>query len=325
MVSPTTSTQVTCRSDIAEMMTAFDLEANMQRMIALQVMPQYDVDLAFGPFDKIEIASLLRQVNTARASGGNYSQTDFKFTQDSFSTKEHGLELPLDDRNAALYSNSDFGQLLDKAVLIRNQVLSNLEARVAANVFNTSTFTPTSVTNEWDDLANATPLTDVEAAVQRGYGKGFIYDTLIVGWKVFRNLRNCDQIIDRINSGGAGQASKPEDITPAMLARVFDLKRVLIGGAQYNAADEGQSPNLQPIWSGEYAMVTRCASGPEERLTNPCIGRTFHFTGDGSEIGGRYETYRDESRRANILRLRMETQEKTLYTTCGDLLDNITT
>lgn len=325
MVSPSTSTQVTSRSDIPEFLTAFDLEANMQGMIGLKLMPQYDVQYAFGPFDKIELASLLRRVNTARASGGQYSQTDFKFTQDSYKTAEHGVELPLDDRNMAIYKDTDMGDILDKAVLIRNQVLSNLEQRVAALAFDTNTFTPTSVTNEWDDPVNATPVTDVEAAVQRGYAKGFRFDTLAITWKVYRNLRHCDQIIDRINSGGAGQASKPEDITTEMLARVFALRQVLVGDSQYNSADEGQTVSLSPTWSAEYAFVTKCASGPSDRLVNPCFGRTFHYTGDGSEIGGRYETYRDESRRSEILRLRMETHEKVLYSTCGELLDNITT
>lgn len=325
MVSPSSSTQITSRTDISEMMVAFDLEANLQNMIGLRVMPPYDVMSQFGPFRKVNVESLLRGVETARASGGNYSQTDFKFTDDSFSTKEHGLELPLDDRNAAIYADSDFGSLLDNAILLRNQVLTNLERRVAALVFNTSTFTPTSVTNEWDDATNATPITDVEAAIQRLYDKGFMANALVISWKVFRNLRNCEQIIERINSGGAGQASKPEDVTVEMLARCFDLKNVLVGGSQRNAANEGATVDIDPIWSGEYAMVTRVANGPKDRLVNPSIGRTFHWAGDGSQIGGAYETYYDATRRSEIFRLRMDTQEKVLYTGCGELLDNITT
>ena len=47
-----------------------------------------------------------------------------------------------------------------------SSVLVNHEKRLASLLFNTGTWTPTSVTHEWDDATNRKPVDDVEARVQ---------------------------------------------------------------------------------------------------------------------------------------------------------------
>ena len=70
-------------------------------------------------------------------------------------------------------------------------------------------------------------------------------------------------------------------------------------------------------------MVCRIATDSD--IKSPCIGRTLHWAEDGSEIGGTVETYRDESVRGDVVRVRHQTDEKMLYTQAGHLLSNITT
>jgi hypothetical protein len=324
MPSPSPSTSLaSLRPDFKEALTEFDLQMNESGMIGLRVMPVIEAQMQAGSFPKIKIESLLRQVATARASGGAYNFTEFDFTDDTFATKENGITVPIDRRNANIYS--EFGMGLMAARLARSTVLTNMEIRIASILFNASTYTPTPETNEWDDPANATPLTGVEVAVQKLYDKGVIANALVINYKVFRNLRNCEQVIERINSQGAGSPTKAEDVTIQMLKSVFALEHILVGRAQYNSAAEGQSAVLSPIWSGEYAAVTRVANGPNDTLEQPCCGRTFHWGGDGSSIDGTIETYYDEEIRGDKVRYRMETQEKELYTDATELLSNITT
>ena len=203
-------------------------------------------------------------------------------------------------------------------------VLRNMEKRIAALIFSASTWTPTAITNEWDDYSNATPITDVETAVRAGWAASGIWpDSLIINRLVFRNLRNCTQVIDRIASSGAGSPTKPSDITADMLARVFDLRQVLVAGSSKSTAVEGQSASLSPIWSNEYAMVAKVCESQDMR--EPGLGRTFHWGEDGSQIGGTVETYREESIRGDVVRVRNDVHEKVLYVECGQLLSNITT
>lgn len=139
---------------------------------------------------------------------------------------------------------------------------------------------------------------------------------------MFRNLRNCTQIVDRIASAGAGSATKASDITPQMLAQVFDLDFVFVAGGSKNTAAEGQTATVGQIWSSSYAMVCRVATSSDFR--EPCIGRIFHWAEDGSTIGGTVESYREEQTRSNIVRARHDVDELVLYAQAGHLLSNIT-
>jgi hypothetical protein len=65
-------------------------------------------------------------------------------------------------------------------------------------------------------------------------------------------------------------------------------------------------------------MVCRVATGNDFR--EPCIGRTFHWAGDGSSIDGAIESYRDEVVRSNIIRVRHDVDEVVLYAQAGHLL-----
>jgi hypothetical protein len=164
----------------------------------------------------------------------------------------------------------------------------------------------------------------VEAAVQKIYdNSGLWANALVINRKVFRNLRNSAQIIDRIESAGAGSPTKPSDITEQMLAAVFDLDFIIVAGSSRNGAKEGQAASPAQIWSGEYAMVCKVATSNDMR--EPCIGRTFLWSEDGSSIGGTIEQYYEEQSRSDIYRVRHETDEVIMYPQAGHLLSNITT
>lgn len=292
----------------------------------MQVFPVIETGLQSDNPGKIPVEELLFNGSTKRASGGNYNRGDWNFTTFSYATEEHGWEEPVDARDEKRYRHFFQAEQI-AAARAYGIVQRNHEQRVADAVFNTSTWTgsslTTAVTNEWDDATNATPIVDVEAAVQKIYdNSGLWANALVIDRKVFRNLRNCDEVIERINSSGAGNASKASDVTAAMLAAVFDLEHIIVAGSSKNTANEGQSASIGQIWDDEYAMVCRIATSGDIR--EPCIGRTFHWSEDGSNIGGTIESYWEEQSRSNIIRVRHETDEVVMYPQAGHLLSNIT-
>jgi hypothetical protein len=306
------------RPDIQGMFEEFDVEMNLQRMVALKVFPVFEVGLQAGPFGKIKIESLLRAVDTKRGSGGGYNTSSFEFTDDSYATKENGLTVPVDQRNAKIYANYFQAEVV-AAKLARAGVMTNMERRVADLLFKASNVT-VNAANEWN-TASGLPIDNVETAVQKLYDKGIIANAMLISYKVFRNLRNNAQVIARITASGAGRPAKPSDVTIDMLKAVFDLDNILVGGAQYNSAAEGKDASISPIWSDEYALVTRVSDGD---ISDPGVGRTFHWGEDGSTIGGTLETYYDEDIRGDKVRCRMETQEKVVYQEAIELIDNVT-
>lgn len=321
------SSLATLRPDLAASLEKFDLAMDREGFIGSQVFPVLDVARSGGNFGIIPLEQLLSTRNTARAPGAAYSRSGFTFTPATYNTSENGAEEPVDDNDQQNYRDYFDAELI-ATQRAYDAVLRNQEIRVSDMVFNATTFTgsslTTAVTNEWDDATNATPITDVEAAVRKVWENSGIWpNTLIINRHVFRNLRNCDSIIERINSAGAGNPSKPSDITVAMLQACFDLPRILVCGSAKNTAAEGQAASIGKLWSDEYAMVCRTATTNDMR--EPCIGRTFHWSQDGSTIGGTVETYRDETRRGDVVRVRHQVGEKILYTQMGHLLSNITT
>lgn len=325
MPSPSTSL-TTLRPDLASFLE-FDLESDRLGYVASKVFPVVEVASQAGVFGIIPVEQLLQQRTTNRAPGSGYSRGNFTFSTTTFACEEHGAEEPVDDRQAKAYREYfDAEQVATMRAF--SAVLRNAEQRVADAVFNTTTWTGASLTtgisNEWDDVASATPITDVDAAVKKVYdGSGLWANALIVNHKVFRNLRRCAQVIDAIESSGAGDPSKQSDITADQLAQVFGLDMVIVAGASRNNAKEGQTVSPVQIWSDEYAMVARVATSAD--MAEPCIGRMFHWSEDGSSVGGTVESYRDEIVRANIIRVRHDVDELVLYPQAGHLLSNITT
>ena len=323
MPSPT-SALTTLRPDLATYFE-FDLEMEKAGFIAAKVMPVVEVASQAGVFGKIPIEQLLSERDTARAPVSGYARGSFTFTPSSFTCLENGAEEPVDDREAKMYAEYFDAELIS-TMRAFGAVLRNAEKRVADAVFNATTWTSntTAITNEWDDLTNAVPITDVEAAVQAVYtASGLWPNAIIINRKVFRNLRNCDQIIARIAASGAGSPTAAGLVTEQQLAEVFDLDHVIVAGSSRNSAIEGQTATPVQIWSDEYAMVCKIATGGD--MKEPCIGRTFHWAEDGSSIGGTVETYRDEPVRSDVVRVRHDTDEIVLHVEAGHLLSNVTT
>lgn len=321
MASPSSSL-ATLRPDLASSFEAFDLEAEKAGYIGHKVFPVIDVASQMGNFGKIPLAQLLQQRDTKRSPGSGYARGNFTFEPATYSCEEHGAEEPVDDREAKMYAEYFDAEAI-AARRAYNAILRNAEMRIAAAVFNTTTWTGaslyTDVTTVWATVASAVPLTDVEAAVQKVYdNSGLWANALICSKKTFRNLRNTAQVIDRIASSGAGDRNLAGDVTEQMLAQAFDLQYLIVGGGSKNTATEGQTAAIGQIWGDGYAMVCKVATSNDFR--EPCIGRTFHWSGDGSNVDGTMETYREEASRSDVVRVRHDVDEIVLYAQAGHLL-----
>ena len=325
MATPTAAPP-TLRPDLAEFME-FDLENERKGYVALQVLPPVEVSLQADNPGRVPLEQLLVEADTKRNDRGNYNRVTTKFETFAYATSENGIEVPIDEREKNRYQHliqiDQISNAKGWGIVSRNQ-----EIRVAGLVFNPTTFTgsslTTAITHEWDDATNCVPITDVEAAVKKIYeNSGLDANALVINKQVFRNLRNSAQVVDRIASSGAGNATKARDITIEMLKEVFDLDYIIVAGASRNTANEAKAATPTRIWSGEYAMVCRIAETSDMR--EPCLGRTFHWSEDGSVIGGTVEEYEEIQSRARIIRVRHDTDEVIMYPQAGHLLSNITT
>jgi hypothetical protein len=183
------SNPATLRPDLAEFME-FDLESERQGYVATKVLPVVETGLQSDNPGKVPLESLLFDGDTSRNSGSGYNRGSYKFETFAYSTHENGWEEPIDERDEKRYQNLLQVDMIANA-RAQGVVARNQEKRVAALVFNTSTWTgaslTTAITHEWDDATNCVPVTDVEAAVKKVYeGSGLWANALVINRQVFQ-------------------------------------------------------------------------------------------------------------------------------------------
>ena len=306
MPAPTSDTALQ-RPDLGALVYEYLETATAMGFIGLEVMPLFETDEQSAQYPVIPKEAMLKLQDTKRAMRGGYNRSDYEFEEGFFSTSENGWEEPVDDRERKLYRNK-FDCDVVAVKRATNHILRGQEYRVANKVFNATNFTAHAVTNEWDDAANATPITNVKAgkiAVRNACG--MLPNALIIAYSTFENLKECAQIVDRLLYTYPGMDI--EAMTSKELARIFDLERVLIGGAVYDAAKKKQDASITDLWSNEYAMLTRVSGSPD--ISEPCIGRTFLWT-EESANNTVTEEYREEQKRSDIFRVRHDTDERLL-------------
>jgi hypothetical protein len=286
--------------------------------VGSRILPMLAVPKAEANFPKIMREGLLRRADVKRAVGGAYNRDAFDVEDDSYQCFEYGVEIKLDDSEIALYAN-DFDAEAAKAEVAINKLLNEYEIRVAAAVFNTTTWTGstlyTDTTVAWTTSTSATPVSDVQDAKEKVRAlTGMIPDTVVLNQTAFVGLLKADDIKDRIKYV---EVLSQANLANA-LAGVFGVRQVLVAPAVYNSAGEGPAFSAANVWSSDYAMVC-VAAKPGDRLVTPCIGRTFSWSPDAG-FPYTMETYREEQTRSEVLRVRHYVDEKIFDASYGHLL-----
>jgi len=103
-------------------------------------------------------------------------------------------------------------------------------------------------TSQWND-SNSDPITAIRAAAQTVHSAVMQKpNTLMLGKQVRDKLLDHPAIIERIKYSQLGTA------TDELLARLFDVDRVIVGAAEKNGSVEGQADSMSYIW-GKNALL----------------------------------------------------------------------
>lgn len=313
------ATQIaTLRPDLRDALMEFDLQADQAGFVGLKIAPVIEVDTPAGQYPKIELKELLKNRTTNRASDGGYSRGDGKGTKDAYQTEEHGFEERVDEREATMFREWWDAELL-AAERTRDAVLRNHNQRVidlALAVANT-----TAAATPWTTVATATPIDNVRTAKLAVRSRcGVVPNVMVIDYDRLEYLKGCAQVIDRIKYSGIDD---PKKVTLQMLAALFELEEVIVSGSVTNSANEAQVASIASMWTASNALLFVRAPEGSNDMKRPQFMRTFHWGADGSEIGGTFESYRDEARRSDIVRHRLETDEKVVYSDCAQRITGI--
>jgi len=123
--------------------------------------------------------------------------------------------------------------------------------------------------NRWDTVTGGDPIADIQtatAAIWQGRGPSDLIG--FCSLDVYQVLSRHPAILDLFKYNG----SSPGLATPDMIARFFDIDRLLVGKAREDLTNEGTAPVFTRIW-GDVFGVVRVARRASVR--NAVFGYTF--------------------------------------------------
>lgn len=193
-------------------------------------------------------------INTLRAPRSPYQRIQHTYSNTTYSCAEHGLEDPIDpdtvaNADAPLQPAQDASKKVLRTLLLRKEIEVMTEI--------TSTTPPTtsnalSGSDRWDD-PNSDPLgqIDDDRDAIRSY-LGEEPNALVLGPAVWKKIKRHPQILNAIKGGAT--VSNPAKVTKELLAEIFEVKQVIVGGAIYNQSKQGQTASFTDVW-GKIALL----------------------------------------------------------------------
>lgn len=300
-------------------------EAFMQGSLYIgpKVMPPIGVPNSAGQYPKIDKngGNLLRDETKRRGRGANYARLKRAWGADTYTTIEYGVEVPVDDSDEKDLSRF-FSLEATETRRTYEQVQLAHERRVAAAIFNETNFNKITSATAYTaanlatfDIGYDIDLAKAEIANRGENTQGL---TVVMSYDMFLRARASTRLQNRIR--GTISTDSQLVLSAQAMADALEVKEVIIGRAKYDTSKQGASAvSLSSIWSNSYIWVGNVnpASGPEG-LFSGGAGYTLFWEQDAALW--QVESYRDESVRSNIIRVRQNTDEKVVLGTAGQLL-----
>lgn len=127
-------------------------------------------------------------------------------------------------------------------------------------------------------------------------------NTLVLPYEVYAQVRIHPAVVDRAKYATIAV------IGPELLAQIFDVERVLVPRALKNTANPGQAASMDFVW-GKDALL--CYVPPRPALKQVALAYTFQWNGaPGSLMGHSVETWREDRRKADVVRVQRYYDQK---------------
>jgi hypothetical protein len=294
---------------------ARDLE---KQFIAEKVSPIHTVGSRAGRYPRIRIAKgeLMKRDSTRRGPSGTYNEVSQKYEWDTYDCEDRGLAERIDDANS-LEMDKFFDMEVTTAKLVKRKMMIDQEIRVAEMLMNPSNFNSTAAKVNYTNTLIATidfPF-DLQAAQARLEAKAVIPNTLIITRALWDQIRRSTLLqtflFNNLNTAGSRL------ITTSHIKDGFGIENIYIATPNYDQANKAKAAALTPIWTPNYIWLGKVEGGD---FQNGGATRTLVWGADCP--GGLYitETWRDEERRGDMVRVRTHTSEKVIDETCAELI-----
>lgn len=313
-----TSSQVHVDAILTNISVAYLQRA--ENFIADKVFPVVPVDKQSDKYFVYSKNDWLRDEARVRTDGTESVGSGYNITTDTYYADVYAIHKDIGDQTRA---NADAPINVDReaAEFVTHRLLTRREIQFVNDFMTTSKWgtdvtgvaaSPTTgQTIQWSDYTNSDPIEDIEEGKAKILSTtGFEANTLVLGYDVFRQLKNHPDLVDRI------KYTSSQTITEDMLARMFDIERVLVSKSVKATNAEGATAAYS-FTTGKTALLAHVAPNPG--ILTPSAGYTFSWTGVSQGMGLTIGTssFRLESLRATRVEAELAFDNKVVAADLG--------
>ena len=245
--------------------------------IASQVFPLIPVEKQSDKYFTYAKGDWFRDEAQLRAPATESAGSGYTLATSSYSTQVYAFHKDVDDQvraNADTPLNPD----RDATTFVTQRMLMRQEVQWTSDFFASGIWAnDVTPSNLWSDYTSSDPIGDVETGKAAMLNStGYLPNTLVLGYDVFRQLRHHPDIVDRVKYTSA------ENVTEDILARFFGVDRIMVARAIRNTGLEGAANSFSNI-AGKNAALYYVA--PTPGLLTPSAGYTFAWRGVSDGMG----------------------------------------
>ena len=291
-----------------------------ENFISDKVFPVVPVDKKSNKYFTYTKNDWFRDEAQRRAPGTESAGGGYNLSTDTYSADVWAFHKDVDDQTMA-NADTPLNPLREASEFVTRRLLLRREIQFVSDYLTTGVWgtdvtgvsaSPSSVQfYQWSDYANSDPIEDIEKAKSDILSTtGMEGNTLVLGYEVFRKLKNHPDVVDRY------KYTTSSVITEDMMARLFGVDRILVAKSVKATNAEGAT-GAYGFTFGKAACLLHVAPSPG--LMTPSAGYIFAWTGVSGGLGATIGTsnFRMEHLKANRVEAEVAFDNKVVATDLG--------
>lgn len=290
---------------------------NQMHFIAGEVFPRVPVPKRSDAFYSYDQADWFRDEAEVRGDASESAGSGYRLSTDTYNCQVFAFHKDVGDQARG---NQDAAINLDREAteFITQRMLLRQEVQWLTDYFSTGVWgNETTPGNLWSSYTTSDPISDIEDQKQTILANtGFEPNTLVLGYKVWRQLKHHPDFVDRYKHTTA------QSLTTDMVARIVEIDRVFVAKAIRTQSAEGSTAaTFDFLLTGEDALL--CYSAPSPGLLTPSAGYNFVWTGVSAGLGAEVgvSRFRMEELKADRIEAEMAFDFKVISSALGSFFD----
>lgn len=248
----------------------------------------------FAKFGKENYRAYKGQIH--RAPGTRAHTIDYSVSQGSYSCDERSLEKPVPWE---FYDNFDapYNPEEDAVGVIMDNIWVNQELALSEFMGDTSLITLNTTlvgTSQWTDPAGSDPLANIKTAIDTVKNtSGKRPNVLLFCEDAFDTLKVHPLVREQLKYTGV-MGNPSDDALVTWLKSFFKIEEVIVGTALHMSSDEGQTDNLDAVWTGNVWAFYRPR---KPSALTASFGYTF------SDVPRQVDKYEEVSHKRTVVRV----------------------